>query len=501
MKTPVLIFPLWTHRAGRVPCGKLFLPMSGYRSLSDEASARYDAYRLDELPHALRRNSLDYYYLSIYPSLSEMRPLAPGDEPVYPATVNNAYIHIPFCSGVCDFCSYYLVAISSRRRADIARYLQHVKAELDLHARHTTLDISYIYFGGGTPSLVPPDALQDFLAYLSERRYLNPAAMGTLELHPEFFGDAAAATYFLGILRQYGIRRVSVGYQASDEDLLRATNRRHAADFMSEAMAVLRTAGFLVNIDLMYGLAGQSLASWERTLDDAVAFRPDSISTYFLFVDRETGLYERVRRGKVALPNHRHVQTQHLMAQLVLEFAGYYELPNDFWARDVGDPATFRPERLPSAAVTLPVGPGAYGYYGGAQLANVFDLVEYERRMLEGQVSPLWRAYKLNEDEAFHRDVMFSLKNDPFVDGSLFRTAYNRSPLDHFGAILNQLARLNMVDVTGDRICLTQKGRLCVEEIASLFRHPGIGAAADSEAGNRLLAKHNFAPTYPSVTW
>jgi hypothetical protein len=96
---------------------------------------------------------------------------------------------------------------------------------------------------------------------------------------------------------------------------------------------------------------------------------------------------------------------------------------------------------------------------------------------------------------------MFSLKNDPFMDCSLFRTAYNRSPLDHFAAIFDQLARLNMVDVTGDRICLTPKGRLCVEEIAGLFRHPGIGAAADSETGSRLLGKHNFAPTYPPVTW
>ena len=118
----------------------------------------------------------------------------------------------------------------------------------------------------------------------------------------------------------------------------------------------------------MYGLVGQPAAAWATTLADAVAAAPDSISTYFLFVDRGTGLYERVRRGAVALPTHRAAQTQHIMAQLYLEAHGYYELPNDFWARGVVDPATFRPERLPSAAVTLPVGPGAYGYYGGRLL-------------------------------------------------------------------------------------------------------------------------------------
>ena len=467
-------------------------------SLIAEASALYDAYQLDELPPALRRNSLDYYYLSIYPSLAEMRPLAEGDVPPYPATVSNAYVHIPFCSGVCDFCSYYLVAISPRRRAAVARYLERVAAEFDLHARHTTLDLRYLYVGGGTPSLIPPDALEGFLAHLRDRAYLNPAALGTLELHPEFFADEAAAVAFLRVLRRYGLGRVSVGYQASDDDLLRQTKRRHASGFLAEAMALLQAEGFLVNLDLMYGLVGQSAEAWAATLADAVAAAPDSVSTYFLFVDRGTGLYERVRRGAVELPTHRAAQTQHLMAQLYLEANDYHELPNDFWARGGADPATLRPERLPSAAVTLPVGPGAYGYYSGAQLANVFDLEEYGRRIDAGD-SPLWRGYRLSADEAFHRDVMFSLKNDPFIDCALFRAAYNRSPLEQFAARFARLERLGLVAIEGERVRMTAKGRLCVEEIAALFRHPAIAPAAD--ATQPLLQKHNFAPTYPVAGW
>ncbi|WP_374687677.1 coproporphyrinogen-III oxidase family protein, partial [Promineifilum sp.] len=447
---------------------------------------------------ALRRNSLDYYYLSIYPSLAEMAPLDEAGAPDYPAMIHNAYVHIPFCSGVCDFCSYYLVAINPRRRAAIARYLEWVKAEFDFHARRAALDITYLYFGGGTPSLIPPDALASFLDFLSERGYLNPAALGTLELHPEFFADEAAARHFLGILRRHGLNRVSVGYQVSDDDLLRATKRRHAAGFMAEAMALLRAEGFLVNLDLMYGLPGQSLASWEATLTSAAGFAPDSISTYFLFVDRGTGLHARVSRGAVELPSHRHIQTQHLMAQLYLEGQGYGELPNDFWTREAGDPTAFRPEQLPSAAATLPIGPGAYGYYGGAQLCNVFDLGEYERRVTAGR-SPLWRGRRLSPDESFHRDMMFSLKNDPFIDGSLFRSAYNRSPLEQFAATFEQLQRHDLVTLDGDLIRLTPKGRLCVEEIAGLFRHPDIRPAAG--AADPLLEKHNFAPTYPPVDW
>ena len=473
--------------------------MSEPTSLAAEAARRYDAYRLDDLPRALQRNSLHYYYLSIYPSLSEMQPFSAADRPLYPPQIANAYVHVPFCSGVCDFCSYYLVAVNPRRRAAIGRYLEQVMAEFDYHARHTTLDLTYLFFGGGTPSLIPPDALEGFLGFLTERGYLNPAALGTLELHPEFFADEAAAIHFLNILKRYGIGRVSVGYQVSDDDILRATKRRHATDFMAGAMALLRGLGFLVNLDLMYGLPDQSHTSWEQTLADALAFTPDSISTYFLFVDRGTGLYERVRRGAVALPSHRHVQTQHLMAQIALSAAGYHELPNDFWARVAADPATFRPERLPSAAVTLPIGPGAYGHYSNTQLANVFDLGEYERRMAAGD-SPLWRGRRLSADEAFHRDVMFAFKNDPYIDCGLFRSAYNRSPLDHFADLFARLVALELVTVSGECIRLTAQGRLCVEEIACLFRHPVIGPAGDGAADRNLLEKHNFAPAYPALT-
>ena len=472
--------------------------MNQHSRLVEEAEALYEAYQLDRLPRALQRNSLDYYYLSVYPSISEMREVDPPGRPQYPELITNAYVHIPFCSGVCDFCSYYLVALSPRRTAAIARYLEHVKLELDFHARHANLDIGYLYLGGGTPSLIPPDTLESFLEFIAERRYLSPDILGTVELHPEFFEDGAKAVRFLATLQRYGIGRVSVGYQASDDDLLHRANRRHTKAFMAGAMALLRSEGFLVNVDLMYGLPGQSLESWQTTLRDAIAFAPESISTYFLFVDRGTGLYEQVRRGKALLPSHRHIQTQHLMAGLTLTAAGYHELPNDYWARGVRDPGGFQQESLPSAATTLPVGPGSYGHYDNTQLCNVFDLGEYERRV-EGNESPLWRAHRLSQDEAFSRDIMFSLKNDPYLDCGLFQSAYNRSPLEQYGPTFDHLLRLELVAIGAGRIALTDKGKLCVEEIAALFRHPN--EPPENDVSRKLLQKHNYASAYPAVEW
>lgn len=464
------------------------------------AQLLYETHRLYDLPAALRRNSLDYHYLSVYPSLRQMRPLPPENLLPYPDKIHSVYLHVPFCSGVCEFCSYYLVAISPKKRAAIADYLELVKQELLFHQQHTQLDVNYLFLGGGTPSLIPPEALGSFLQFLDDQQMLNTNLLGTVELHPEFFGNTAEATTFLTSLKQFGIGRVSVGYQVSDDHLLQAAKRRHAADFMAGAMALLRRHGFLVNLDLMYGLAEQSLASWETTLCNAVAYEPDSISTYFLFVEKGTITQQKIQKGLMILPDHRHIQTQHLLAQLYLEGEGFYELPNDFYTRPDGDPTAFRPLYLPSDACTLPIGAGAYGYFNNVQFYNVFDLAQYRERITSGR-SPVWRGYYLNPEESVHRDVMFALKNDPYLDCHLFKGKYNKNLATHFAPQWATLRRFGLVEMDGRRVQLTAKGRLCVEEISSLFRclHILENNETVAESERALLDKHNFSPTYPAL--
>ncbi len=402
---------------------------------------------------------------------------------------------------MCDFCSYYLLPLGATRDDQIDAYLKLVQQELDFHARQSTLDITYLFIGGGTPSLIPPDSLDRLLGFMGERGYLNPAVMGTVELHPEFFGDQQRARRFLAVMERHHLRRVSIGYQLADEPLLAATRRRHRATFLDDAMRLLRDEGLLINLDLMYGMAGQSLASWEATLATVLAAAPDSIATYYLFVSQGTALVRQVNAGRVQLPDHRHSQIQHLMAQLYLEAAGYYELPNDFYARDVANAETFRQERLPSQAVMLPIGPGAYGHYDQTQVANVFDLPAY-KRLIEAGDSPLWRGYRLSKDEALRRDIMFSFKNDPHLDLALFRRQHGTDPLAAFPALFERLLALDLIVAEPERIRLTRKGRLIVEEIGQLFRIPNLTVDRSRWNGEGpLLEKHNFAATYPLESW
>lgn len=468
--------------------------------LIEAAIEQYDIHDMHALPSDLQRNSKDYYYLSVYPGLRHMVEIDEETVPEPPDEIHSAYVHTPYCTGVCNFCSYFLTTIPHGDPSPIAGYFETVKKEVLQRAAETDLDLSYIYFGGGTPSLIPNKTLESFFAFLDKNQVLSPTKFGTIELHPEFFDDPTRAQGFIDILKANGIGRVSLGFQSSDESILDETNRRHGNGFLREAIDFLKQNEMLVSLDLMYGLPGLTLEQWQRTLEDAVACNPDSIATYFLFVDPGTVMHTQVQRGQIILPSHQDIQTQHIMAQMTLEAHGFYELPNDFYAKVQGDPSQFTQDALPSDGASLPLGAGSYGFYDKTQFFNQFSLAKYRQRVEAGE-SPIWRGYRFEGVAGMHRDLMFSFKNSPYVDRVLFEQKYGHDPAVLFGDTLDRLVKFDLlvVDEATKRITLTPKGRLCVEEIACQFTIPDLPDAVNNTASlaeRRTLIKHHFAPTY-----
>jgi oxygen-independent coproporphyrinogen-3 oxidase len=446
------------------------------------------------LPPHLRRNSLDHYYLSVWPGLRHLQPVAELDLPQRPREVSYAYVHIPFCSGVCDFCSYVLTTTHDAG-ADprVERYLDRLLAQARIHQRDLDIRLTSIYIGGGTPSILTPHQLSRLLDGMGD--LLAPLRTGTMELHPELFADEERLDRTLAILAGAGITRVSIGYQSDDDALLDATNRRHGAGFLPHAATVLRQHGFLFNVDLMYGLPGQGLETWAGTLAATLEVQPDSISTYFTFVDHGTALARRVHRAPSLLVDPETAQLCHLAAQVALEDAGYHELPNDFYARPSEDPRTFGQSALPSAANSLALGVGAYGYYPGVQYFNEISFAGYSRAIDEGR-APLWRAAVLTPAEELARDVMFSLKNAPLLSRPAFRQRHGTDPHEAYPRLIDELVHLRLMEVDDTAIRLTPKGRLVVEELACLFAPDRPLGSVASRVEENLIRKHHFAPTY-----
>jgi oxygen-independent coproporphyrinogen-3 oxidase len=462
----------------------------------DRARELYREWDVEGLPPYFQRNSLDYYYLSVWPGLRHLEPVEHLSLPARSGTVGYAYIHVPFCSGVCDFCSYFLTTTQhAGTDAKVSTYVDQLVEQARIHQRDLDIAVSSVYLGGGTPSILHPDQLARLLDGLSDLGIFGPSRIGTMELHPELFDDPVRLDRTLDVLARHQIRRVSIGYQSDDDALLDATNRRHHAGFLPTAAEMLRQRGLLFNVDLMYGLRDQTIEEWVESIEAVLAVRPDSISTYFTFVDYGTKLWRQVQRDPTLLASPDHTQLCHIATQVALEDAGFYELPNDFYAQPGDDPATFDQFTLPSEANSLALGAGAYGYYPGVQYFNEFSFAGYARAIGEGRV-PLWRAAVLTPDEEHRRDVMFSFKNAPLLSLPRFRERHGVSPVDAYPREFEELVRLGLVDVGTDTVRLTAKGRLVVEEIACRFDPGRPAGAVASRVEAHQVRKHHFAPRY-----
>jgi putative oxygen-independent coproporphyrinogen III oxidase len=274
------------------------------------------------------------------------------------ASAPAAYVHIPFCSAVCPYCDFAVVA----GQDDLARrYVDAVVAEISASKPWRPLDS--VFFGGGTPSHIDPALLGEILDALSHRHGIAPGAEVTLEANPEDFVIERAM-----VLVDLGFNRVSFGAQSFDPSVLASLGRRHGPAQIEVAVTAARDARFgSVSVDLIYGTPGESDESWASTLEQAVAIKTDHVSCYALTVEAGTPLGRQVRAG--ATPPNPDVQAdRHAVAAQVLGAAGLdrYEVSN--WARP-GHECRYN-MTVWAQGEYLAFGNGAHGFREGRRFRN-----------------------------------------------------------------------------------------------------------------------------------
>ena len=212
------------------------------------------------------------------------------------------YVHVPFCTtrcGYCDFNTYTAAELGSGPAAvSPGSYPDLAIAEVKFARRvlsDADVPVSTVFFGGGTPTLLPPSALGAVLRAIDAEFGLAPGAEVTTEANPESVDEAS-----LSELRAQGLTRVSFGMQSAVPSVLAVLDRVHRPGRPAQCAAWARAAGFEhVSLDLIYGAPGESDADWRRSLDAAVAAGPDHVSAYALTVEAGTRLAARVRRGAI----------------------------------------------------------------------------------------------------------------------------------------------------------------------------------------------------------
>lgn len=231
------------------------------------------------------------------------------------------YIHIPFCIKKCDYCDFYSVT----SRSAIPVFLEALFKEMTMYRGDFDL-FDTVYFGGGTPSVLRPEEIQDALNAVRRNFALSPNIEITLEANP---GDLDLE--YLASLRNLGVNRLNIGVQSFNEEVLKVLGRRHSVGQALSAIEDARKAGFSnLGLDLIYGVPGQEMTQWLETLTQAISLRPEHVSCYQLTVEPHTPLGKRYKQKEFSFPSEDLEYEFFMKTSETLEEAGYvhYEVSN-----------------------------------------------------------------------------------------------------------------------------------------------------------------------------
>jgi putative oxygen-independent coproporphyrinogen III oxidase len=355
------------------------------------------------------------------------------------------YVHVPFCLTRCGYCDFNAYAGLDHLAS---RYVTALLREAELAApAWGDVEVVSIFHGGGTPTTLEVADLKAVIARLRSAFEVTPDAEVTIEANPDTVDEVTLA----GLL-EAGFARLSMGAQSFDRTVLAALERIHQPDSVRRAFRAARVAGYdNVNLDLIYGAAGETAASWQRTLEEAIAMAPEHVSAYALTIEPSTPLGRAVERGDVPGPDPDLQAEMFETACLMLGEAGYahYEVSN--WAKP-GYACRHNLgywERRPYVGL----GAGAHGYRDRRRTWNVRPPEEYLRLVEAGEL-PVGGFEVLEPADAYLEEVFLRLRilrgipaswiadgrEEPYVEsGLLRRDEENLVPTERGMLLLNEL--------------------------------------------------------------
>ena len=362
----------------------------------------------------------------------------------------HVYIHVPFCARRCSYCDF---AIAVRREVPSAAYTQAILTEWTLWLEDPVWDespvIETIYFGGGTPSRVSPEAIAQLLDRLTHHRPRAAEAEITLEANPDDVTLPAAASW-----RAAGVNRISLGVQSFDPAVLQWMHRVHTAEQVPAAVEALRCAGFQdLSLDLIFGLPGDLARDWEADLDRAFGLEPEHLSLYGLTVEPHTVLGHRAGRGELTPVDEESYAAEFLTAHQALSARGYehYEVSN---AALPGHHARHNSAYWRRAPF-IGLGPSAHSGFGRERRWNIREWAEYELALQSGG-SPLAGREELDQSAIRLEELYLGLRTRNGV-------AEHHIP----SALRSAWIGSGWAELQGGRIQLTPEGWLRLDALAA----------------------------------
>jgi oxygen-independent coproporphyrinogen-3 oxidase len=376
------------------------------------------------------------------------------------------YIHFPFCLSKCAYCDFASAPIDASGGMPAARrYIDALDIELDLRAASAELHgaaLDSVYFGGGTPTVLPTEWLAEMMSRIALRFRLTEGTERTVEANPGTVDEVKVRA-----LLAAGVNRISLGVQSFSDDILRLLGRCHTAQDAEDAIAAARAAGCRnLNIDLIYGVPTQSVESWRDTLQRALAARPEHISAYGLSVEDGTPLAAVIESGELADLDQDLYGDMYQTARDALRGAGYvhYEISNfalsgfecrhnrKYWAADE----------------YLGLGVSAHSYRRGVRWNNCRDAVVYAN-MLEAGVLPVARAERLSARAHLGEVLILGLRRAEGVSEAQIAERCGAAPGEVFAEEIRDLSQRGLLIAGNGRLRVPQEAWLVSNEVLSYF--------------------------------
>lgn len=382
------------------------------------------------------------------------------------------YVHIPFCSLKCSYCDFNSYAGLEEM---VRPYVDALIAEMGLWSHFVRgRPVATVFFGGGTPSLLPIEEVERITAAIRDRFAVEPEAEVTLEANP-----GTVDLDYLRALLALGVNRLSLGVQSFHDDELAALDRIHSAAEAKEAYRWAREAGFQrVNLDLIYGLPEQPMERWQACLERAVRLAPDHMSLYALTVEEGTKLAYDIDHGRIPEPDGDAQAAMYEWAQERMERAGYgqYEISN--WARP-GQECRHNLVYWRNRD-WLGLGAGAHSHLGGFRFADAYSPKQYVARVQEAgsqeragdDLRSLLRAMpqvtyveEPSPELARADTLIMGLRLNEGVSLAEFRRRFGAGAEEAHASAFAELISLGLLERANGRLRLTPRGRLLANEV------------------------------------
>jgi len=381
------------------------------------------------------------------------------DKLVRPAEPAGLYIHIPFCIRKCPYCDFYSITDLSLKNA----FTKALALEMRFYAAHA-VSVDTLYIGGGTPSLLKPGEIESILAEAHRCFNILADVELTLEVNPGTVSARSLSDY-----RRCGINRIHIGVQSFQDRVLGFLQRIHTAEDAANSIQWARRAGFTnIGLDLIYGVSGQSEASWLTDLERAVSFRPEHLSCYMLSYEKGTPLEQSLSQGRFnPLPEEGvaglYIRTTQWLAQ-----NGYiqYEVSN-FARSGPGGAGRYRSrhnQKYWSFAPYLGLGPSAHSFLEPVRFWNPRSVKRYVGQLNTGKLA-MEDKETLSVEQQIMEMVYLGLRTVAGIRMDRFNEKFKLNFLEMFNAVLSELEEKGLLKVGKDHCFLTRDGMLFLDNI------------------------------------